>query len=63
MRRPTASEWGRAALLCGAGLLMCGIVGASSTLQPQFSAYYASAGAGIVTMLAGLLLGAVRLDK
>jgi hypothetical protein len=63
MKRINASTLGKAALLCGAGLLMFAVAGASAQSNPQYTAYYAAGGAGIVTILAGFILGAIQLDK
>lgn len=53
---------GRAALVAGAALLMFAAAGVSSTLLPQFEIFYAAGGTGVVAIVAGFLLGAVRLD-
>ena len=53
---------GKAAIVIGVALIMYAVAGASVVTYPEYATYYYSAGAGIVTILAGLLL-AVQFEE
>jgi hypothetical protein len=57
------SVLGRAAIVAGVSLVMFAVAGASALTYPEYTAYYASGGAGIVVIVAGLVAGAVQFDK
>jgi hypothetical protein len=63
MRKHGASTLGKAAIVVGAALLMYAVAGASAVTYPQYSVYYAAGAAGIVALVLGFALGAIRLDK
>jgi len=47
---------GKAAIVVGTALIMYAVGGASIVTYPQYATYYYSAGAGIVAIIAGLIL-------
>jgi len=61
MQKLTYPTLGKIALVVGVALIMFAAAGVSSTLLPEFTIYYASAGAGIVAIIAGLIL-AVQIE-
>lgn len=61
MQKLTYPTIGKIALVVGTGLIMFAVAGASIVTYPQYALYYYSAGAGITTIIAGLIL-AVKLE-
>lgn len=64
MRKFEASALGKVAIVVGTALIMYAIAGASvvsAAEYAQYAPYYFSAGAGITTIIAGLIL-AVRIE-
>jgi peptidoglycan/LPS O-acetylase OafA/YrhL len=62
MRKIEASTLGKIAIVVGTALIMFAVSGASIVTYPQYSVYYYSAGAGITTIIGGLIL-AVRIEN
>ena len=63
MRKFEASALGKVAIVVGTALIMYAVAGASvvTPQYAQYAPYYFSAGAGITTIIAGLIL-AVRIE-
>jgi hypothetical protein len=61
MRKFEASALGKVAIVVGTALIMYAISGASILTYGIYAPYYYSAGAGITTIIAGLIL-AVRIE-
>jgi hypothetical protein len=61
MRKIEASTLGKIAIVVGTALIMYAISGASILTYGIYAPYYYSAGAGITTIVAGLIL-AVRIE-
>lgn len=62
MRKFEASTLGKVAIVVGTALIMYAVAGASVVTYPQYAAYYYSAGAGITTIITGLIL-AVQIEE
>jgi hypothetical protein len=62
MQKLTYPTIGKIALVVGTALIMFAVGGASVVTYPQYALYYYSAGAGITTIITGLIL-AVRIEE